>query len=388
LKDAVRAQRESIQADILNLIAMNSENPPGQEEAVAHYVGDRLLALGAEVDYQVVRPGRPNVIGVLDFGPGPSLMLNAHTDTVPVGASGVRLLEPVLRDGKVFGRGACDDKGGLVAMLATCAAAVELKRAGHDIRGTLVLAGVMGEETSGEGTRYLTQHGPLSDYAVVGEPTELLPVLGHKGSWRKRISIHGKAAHSSDPSLGNNAIYGAAVIALEVDAWNSRMKETSVSPFGSPAVSANVISGGDQVIIIADECNLDIDRRMLPGETEEMVDAEFGEVLNTLHGRYPELSVEISDLGLGKSPALLDGESVLAMTILESAREVTGLGEVGPVFVGGTDMTFLMAAGVPTVIFGPGSIKDAHTTGEFVSLADLELAAEVYLNLLCKLATG
>lgn len=386
LEDAVQAQRSSIGPDLSDLVRLNSENPPGNEEAVARYVGDRLRALGAQVEYQMVKPGRPNVIGILDLGPGPRLLLNAHTDTVPVGLGrGRDLFDPVIEDGRLYGRGACDDKGGLLAMLVACTAAIELKRQGHDLSGTLVLAGVMGEEASGEGTRHLVKHGPLGDFAVVGEPTELQPVLGHKGSWRKRVTIHGRAAHSSEPRLGANAVYGAAMIALEIDELNQRLQRTVDPLFGSPAVSANVIHGGDRVIVIADACCLEIDRRLLPGETDDTAQAEFDIILDKLRVRYPELTTELTDLGMGKKPSVIDTDSALALSLKESIEFVTGRAAVYSGFNGGTDMTFLVEAGVPTVIFGPGSLKHAHTADEFVPLIEVEQAAHVYLNLFHRL---
>jgi acetylornithine deacetylase/succinyl-diaminopimelate desuccinylase family protein len=386
IKSAVETLSSTIGPDLAALVRLNSENPPGQEEAVARWVGDRLEALGAKVEYQLVAPGRPNVVGVLDLGPGPRLLLNAHTDTVPVGVERERkLLEPVIEDGLLYGRGACDDKGGLLAMLVACTAAVELKRQGHEISGTLILAGVMGEEAGGEGTRQLVAHGPLADYAVVGEPSRLEPVLGHKGSYRKRMTFQGRAAHSSEPHLGRNAIYGAALVALEIDALNQRLQKVHDPLFGSPAASANVIQGGSGTIIIAASCELDIERRLLPGETEETAQAEIDEILETLRDVYPDLTTEITDLGSGKAPSQLEAGAPLAQYLKESIERVTGHETAFSGFTGGTDMTYLMAAGVPTIIFGPGDLAHAHTAAEFIPLIEIEQAAEVYLDLFCRL---
>jgi len=385
IEDAVGAQRDRIGLDLSALVRLDSQNPPGREEAVARFVGERLKELGAQVDYQWVQPGRPNVIGVLDFGPGPRVMLNAHTDTVPVTPGDRDLLEPVIKDGNLYGRGACDDKGGLLAMLIACTAAVRMNRDGSGLAGTLILAGVMGEEASGEGTRHLVEHGPLADFAVVGEPTELKPVLGHKGSWRKRLIIHGRAAHSSDPRLGANAIYGAAMVALEVEQLNAALQDTATPLFGSPAVSANVVHGGKQVIIIADTCELEIDRRLLPGETDDDAQVEMDGILRRMLDRYPELTAEWIDLGMGKKPSVIESDSVLAMSLKESIQSVTGDDVSDTGFSGGTDMTFLMEAGVPTIIFGPGSLTQAHSFNEHVPLHEIEKAARVYLELFDRL---
>jgi succinyl-diaminopimelate desuccinylase len=389
IKSAVQALSDTIGPDLAALVSLNSENPPGREEAVARFVGDRLEALGAKVEYQLVEPGRPNVVGVLDFGPGPRLLLNAHTDTVPVGVERERkLLEPVIEDGLLYGRGACDDKGGLLAMLVACTAAVELKRQGHEISGTLILAGVMGEEEGGDGTRHLVAHGPLADYAVIGEPTKLEPVLGHKGSYRKRLTIQGRAAHSSEPDLGRNAIYGASLVALEIDALNQRLRKVRDPLFASAAASANVIEGGSSVHVIAATCQLEIERRLLPGETEDTAQAEIDDILEIVRDRYPDLTTEIADLGSGKAPAQLAADSMLAQTLKDSIERVTGREAAFSGYTGGTDMTYLMAAGVPTIIFGPGDLAHAHTAEEFIPLIEIEQAAEVYLDLFCRLGQG
>jgi acetylornithine deacetylase/succinyl-diaminopimelate desuccinylase-like protein len=172
---------------------------------------------------------------------------------------------------------------------------------------------------------------------------------------------------------------------LEIDALNQRLQKVDDPLFGSPAASANVIQGGSNVIVIAATCQLDIERRLLPGETEDTAQSEVDHILETVRGRYPDLTTEITDLGAGKAPSLIEADSLLAQSLRESVERVTGRESTFSGYTGGTDMTYLMAADVPTIIFGPGDLAHAHTAEEFIPLIEIEQAAEVYLDLFCRL---
>lgn len=377
-RDIVREAREQL----VHAIAISSQNPPGGEDAVADYLAGLLRAAGGDVTMQEVEPGRPNVLAAFRFGPGPDLMLTAHTDTVPVTPGAIRdLLRATEEDGLLYGRGACDDKGPLLAMLAACRLVAARARAGMPLRGTLWFAGVMGEESGGEGSRYLAANGPLPDAAVVGEPTEMEPVLGHKGSYRKRFVFHGRAVHSSDPSLGENAGYHAARFVSAVEDLNEELATVTHPLFGRAVVSANVIRGGEKVIVVPDRCEVHVDRRLLPGETEAVAAAEMEVILDRLRDRYPALRVDVEDLGMGKTPAELAPDHPLARTLKRCIEEVTGREAAFGGYRAGTDMTFFTAAGVPTMIFGPGSISVAHTVDEMIPLDEFDAAVLVYARL-------
>lgn len=237
----------------------------------------------------------------------------------------------------------------------------------------------------GNGIKYIAQHGPRADWAIVGEPTEMTPVLGHKGSYRKRLTFSGKAAHSSDPSLGENAIYRAARFALEVEAWNERLNATVCPLFGRAVVSANEIDGGFKVIVIPDTCHLEVDRRLLPGETDATAQAEVDAIVAQLQEQDPGLTVEITDLKMGKAPAAVAADSPLAQTLKASVDAVTGRPATFGAYRAGTDMTFLMAVGIPTAIFGPGRIGKAHMVDEYVPVVEMEQAVSVYTQLIWRL---
>lgn len=386
--DAARVVREARQ-QLAHAIGISSQNPPGDERQVADYLAGLLRDLGGEVELQEVQPDRPNVLASFRFGPGPSLMLTAHTDTVPVTPGATRdLLSATEEDGRLYGRGACDDKGPLLAMLAACRLASLRHEQDQRLAGTVWFAGVMGEESGGEGTRYLARHGPLPDAAVVGEPTELAPVLGHKGSYRKRFVFHGRAVHSSDPSLGENAAYHAARFTSAVEDLNESLAATTHPLFGRAVVSATVIRGGSKVIVVPDRCEVQVDRRLLPGETEATAQGEIDLILERLRERYPALHVDVEDLGMGKQPAELDPEHPLAGMLKSAIEAVTGREATFGGYRAGTDMTFLAAAGVPTMIFGPGSIDHAHTVDEMIPLDEFDASIEIYARLIERFLGG
>lgn len=388
--DAAQIAREA-REQLAHSIGIPSLNPPGDEQAMADYLAGLLREAGAEVSLQEVSPGRPNVLAAFRFGSGagPELMLTAHTDTVPVTSGATRdLLRATEEDGLLYGRGACDDKGPLLAMLAACRLASQRHDAGRRLTGTVWFAGVMGEESGGEGTRHLAEHGPLPDMAVVGEPTQLQPVLGHKGSYRKRFVFHGRAVHSSDPSLGENAAYHAARFMSAIEDLNEALADVTHPLFGRAVVSANVIRGGAKVIVVPDRCEVQVDRRLLPGETELTAQAEMDDILDGLRMRYPELHVEIEDLGMGKTPAELSPDHELASALASCIESVTGALCTFGGYRAGTDMTFLTAVGVPTMIFGPGSISVAHTVDEMIPLDEFDASIEIYARLIDRVLGG
>ena len=391
LREAIRqivgGLRERVLEDLMQAIRFRTENPPGSEGPLAEFLASRLREMGAAVSFQELAPGRLNVVGIIDFGGAgdgsvpqrASLTLTSHMDVVAAKGGLERdLFTPTLEQDLLYGRGAVDAKGPLIAMLNACAAVVTAVRNGYSLHGRLVFAGVADEESGGHGTRLLVEKGPLTQYAIVGEPTELQVVLGHRGSYRRKVTFWGKAAHSSDPSRGVNAIYRAARFALEVEQWNGRLQGKRDLLFGSACVSANVIEGGSKVTVIPDRCSVQLDRRLLPGETTEAAHSELLEILERLRKNDPTLEFELEDLGMDKQPAVVHRDAPVVKALEAAVQDVTGQAPVLAGYPAGTDMTFLAAAGVQTAIFGPGSLAQAHTANEFVRVEDLWAAVEVY----------
>lgn len=382
---------------LCELIRIPSVNPPGGEEPVARALAARLEALGARVALQPVEPGRPNVVGWWELGPGPAFLLTSHMDVVPAGAA-ADLFTPRVEASRVWGRGACDAKGQLAAMLAACAALTGPGGArgpgppgpprGRRLGGTLIFAGVVGEEASGVGSRHLATQGLAAlglrpAAAVVGEPTSCRVVTGDRGFFRATVRFLGRAAHSSDPDQGSNAIYSAAAFCLAVRDYHRRLQrrgDPRRDPrLGAPTASANVIAGGTKANVIPEQCDVTVDRRMPPGERPEDVRAEIEDLLRELAADDPALRWQFVADGTGGRPgSLVDEAAPIVAAARRAVASVTGSDAPPSCYRAGTDLGFFLRAGIPAVILGPGTLDDAHTDAESVAVEELEAAAAIY----------
>lgn len=376
-------------AEILSaLVAIPSVNPFGNpslqgprytEAAVAKWVASRLEAAGCDVTLQPVWPDRPNVLARL---PGRdrsrTLLFETHMDTVQPAAQMADPFTPVRRGDLVYGLGACDAKASLTAMIL----ALEAIAAGPPPPIDILLAAVVDEEYGFRGVRHLVEQGLSAVAGVVGEPTECDIVIAHKGCLRWKVETHGRAAHSSRPAEGVNAITGmmrlmSAIESELVPGWAGRAHPLT----GPPTLSVGVIRGGLQANIVPDWCEIDIDRRLVPGETSTAALAEFREVLERAAAGQEGLRVVVQDPYLDDIPMALPESA----PIVGAARMAVGAVRGRAPVIGvpyGTDASKLTAAGVPTIVIGPGSIRQAHTAGEFVSLTDVVRAAHIYTALM------
>jgi acetylornithine deacetylase len=364
---------------LTDLVAINSVNPayggPG-EAAVACFLREQLSAAGIEVVAQSVEPGRENVIGVL---PGRDrsrrVVLEAHMDTVGVEGMTVAPFEPMIRDGRLYGRGSCDTKGGLAAMLA---AVLDLAAAGEPPACDAWLAAVVDEEHAYRGVLALVEAlavaGGATAAAIVAEPTSLRIVSATKGVLRFRIRLTGKAAHSSKPWLGVSAISAAADVVHALDQFHSNLASGQAHPLLGPATgSIGLIRGGVQVNIVAEACELDVDRRLLPGEDPEAVLAEYRRVV--------QAAATARSVTASLETLLLDEtlETPLDADVVTTAAAVSRQLGLPPDAIGvpyGSDASKLSRrAGVPSIVFGPGSIDQAHAAEESVPLAEVDTAA-------------
>jgi len=289
------------------------------------------------------------------------------------GADGTRFI-PQRKNGRLHGRGACDTKGSIAAMLA---AVLELagskKRPPHT---QIVFAGLIDEENAQAGSRALAQSGFKADLAIVGEPTRCRVVTAHKGCLWLNLATRGKAAHGATPHLGRNAVLEMArvVEVLETD-YAARLKKHQHKLLGCGTVNVGKISGGTQPNIVPDACAIEIDRRTLPGETKAGVRREIAALL-----RARKLAVKISSSKLAPAlPLETDCRRPLVRDFLRSVRQPRPLGV--DYFC---DAAVLAAGGTPSVVFGPGDIAQAHTADEWISLAELERAKN---SLVCYLKT-
>lgn len=365
------------------LIRVNSENPPGREAEAASYVAERLAELGLKARVDRFGDGRANAIGVLEQGGGPTLLFNSHLDTVPAGERELWSVPPFsgeVRDGKLYGRGAVDAKGCIAAFLG---ALKSLADEGWPIRGSLVVAAVADEEVEGQGTRRLLSQGVEADYAVVGEPTSLLPCIAHKGRLVLSAGFLGRAAHASVPKKGVNAIYAASDFALRVSRLSKRKRKRHPL-LGEPTAAVTIIRGGLKDNVIPESCEVTIDRRMLPGERLERVVEEVRHLSKASAKTWKAKSrVEIRRY---IAPAETPSNSPIVKAAVYAASETLGRRVRPRGFTATCDMSHLVnQANIPTVILGPGDLKRAHVIDEWIGLEELEKASKIYRAIILKL---
>jgi len=374
------------------LIRIPSENPPGEEEAVADFVAEYLRELGLSVEYYECLPKRPNVIGRLKGSTGgPKLMFNGHLDVVPVADPTRWSFKPfsgAVKDGRILGRGATDMKGGLAAMLSATRVLVEQN---VPLQGELLITGVMDEESYGLGATSLVDAGTRADMAVIGEPTDLAIMIAQKGILWLEITTRGVSGHASQMGSSGgpvNAIYkmGKVLSALEehLDALKQRKDEL----LGSASVSVGTISGGVKINVVPDACTVEVDRRIIPGEEAEKAKTEIDDLLRSLAASDPDLRAETKVL-FHREPAHIPESAGIVGICQRAVKAVTGAeGRVGG-FTASTDMNILMnRGGIPTVILGPGRLQQAHGTDEFVESSQVLAAAKIYTKIALDALTG
>lgn len=366
---------------LADLVAINSVNPyfPGGsrgEADVAAYVTDYCTRLGLEVRQQPVLPGRPNVIAELKVPGAPrTILLDSHMDTVSLDLMGSAGLRPEIRDGVMTGRGSCDTKGSLAAMLVALSALVQQP---DGLRTNVILLASVDEEYLMRGAEAFARSGVQVDGAIVGEPTKLDVVIAHKGFVRWTMQTIGRAAHSSSPWLGDNAVYQMADLIHELRPALDRRYANRRHPLVGPVTwSIGKIVGGTSVNIIPERCTVEVDRRLLPGETGASALAEVDEAIAEVVRSHPEIQVQrdapFAEVGALDTPA--SAEIVRAVEAASGAIR----GEARLVGVPyGTNASKFAEVGIPCVVFGPGDVAQAHTANEYVALDQVVDAARIY----------
>jgi len=354
-----------------DVVPANAPHPFAGEQHVAEFCAAIAARTGLEVELQDVLPGRSNLIARLlpRNKIRQTILLAPHLDTV--GADGTKFI-PQRKNGRLYGRGACDTKGSVAAMLsALCKLANAESR---PLETEIVLAGLIDEEHAQAGSRSLVKNRFKADLAIVGEPTKLQVVTAHKGSLWLEMETRGKAAHGATPRFGKNAIHEMARIVdlLETD-YAARLRKRKHPLLGPATVNVGTISGGMQPNIVPDGCKITVDRRTLPGETDAGVQREIAAFL-----RANELSAKISSSKL--APALPLETNPKLPLVRQFMRCVGQTKPLGVDFF--CDAAVLSAGGIPSVVFGPGDLAQAHTADEWISLAELECGKELFLKFL------
>ncbi|HEY5982550.1 MAG TPA: ArgE/DapE family deacylase, partial [Anaerolineales bacterium] len=306
-----------------DLVAIDSTNPdlvPGGagEGQVAAYIGEWLKRAGLDVEIVEAAPGRSNVVGIArGKGGGRKLVLNGHMDTVGAGEM-QQPHQPRIQDGRLYGRGAYDMKGGLAACMWAAAEAAK-----HRLRGDVIVQAVVDEEYASIGTQALASRYK-AEGAIVAEFTELRMILAHKGFVWLDVETLGKAAHGSRPDLGVDAITKMGGVLVGMEQLDTRLRSQPTHPLlGSGSIHASLIHGGRELSSYPDHCALSVERRTIPGETPESVEAEVTDVLHQL-GQRDTSFVAVLRRGLDRSPLETSPESGIAMTTQAAAAKVLG----------------------------------------------------------------
>ena len=300
-------------------------------------------------------------------------MLSGHLDTVGT-ENYPDALQSRIADGRVYGRGACDMKAGLAAYLEV---ARLIRETDTSLKGDLVITGLADEEHLMIGSRDLGQHGPWADYGIIGEPSDMVVCPAHKGQLGFRIQVFGKAVHSSQPEKGINAIEAMARVIEAFRGYDAELMTRNAHQLCGHARSCpGVIRGGTIVSTVPDFCELEVDRRTLPGETTEAVIGEYRRLLDALAETSPGFRYDIVGPTLDIAPLDTPMDNPIVKSVTRAYDCVSGTEATISAFFGGSDAPNL---GFPTVVFGPGGIAQAHTTNEFVEIDDMIAAAKIYL---------
>jgi acetylornithine deacetylase len=371
-----------------DLVALPSVNPMGRPnpgpECFEHRVTDYLEAffrnLGAPYERQPTAPLRDNIVARWESpGARRTLLLEAHQDTVPADGMTVEPFGAKVEGGRLYGRGACDVKGGLAAMLAAFARLVQERPAGAM---NVVLACTVDEEFTFTGVTRLVRSAVKADFAVVAEATRLEIVHAHKGAVRWHLSTPGRSCHSSSPEQGVNAIYRMGRVLVGIERFAARLRAGRADPLvGPPTLSVGRVEGGVSVNTVPDSCHIEIDRRLIPGERPEEAPRQLEAFLRQDEGidfpfvsHPPWMSKEaLSPERSGELVRLLGG----VLDEVCGGHRVTGVPY-------GTDASTIAAAGIPAVVFGPGDIAQAHTADEWIQLDEVRQASEVLYRLACR----
>jgi acetylornithine deacetylase/succinyl-diaminopimelate desuccinylase family protein len=373
---AAHLDRERLVGRLSELVQTASENPPGNEFEVARLVEGYCRSLGLDVSTHEAELDRPSVVARWKGDSGPTLGYCSHYDVVPAGDVRLWDVDPFgasISDGRMYGRGSADAKGPIAAALE----AVEiLRRAGVDLRGTLELELVADEETMGfKGAGFLVAQGIVApDIAIVGEPTSLRVVRAQRGACWIRITTNGVAAHGSAPERGISAVRHMAELVLRLE---ETLPDITHPVLGGPTVSVGTIRGGEKVNIIPASCTIEVDRRTVPGESEESVLATIHDAVEVARKRFPDMDAQI-ELLFQSNPFEVDEDSPMVRTVARSISDVTERDTELVGFRGASDARFLFEAGAEVILCGPGDITLAHTAREWIDLDELEHAALGY----------
>ena len=379
------------------LVRIPSENPPGEEAAVTKRVEAYLLDLDIPVQIIEAAPGRPNLLAEISgTSSGPRVLFNGHTDVVPAGPGWDRPpYSGDIEDGKLYGRGACDMKGGLAAILSVAKLFRE-----HDIQlnGALQFAIVADEEAGGRfGTGYLVENGHIqADMAIVAEPSDFKLSVSEGGVLWMELSTRGTLTHTINAKSAINAVQKMAHVIVRLEQEAKALGDVEHEKHGSPVLTVNVVNGGLKTNLIPDECTALVDFRFPPGidmtipEARERIEA----ILDELRARDPDLEVSVVFNEIAH-PFEQEEDTAIVHALRSAAGQILGRepewwreGKKLTIPTDDSDVYHLWAkGGIPSIYFGPGRLAQCHTVNEWILTEDIEKAARIFALLALDLLT-
>ncbi|MGB8455595.1 MAG: M20 family metallopeptidase [Anaerocolumna sp.] len=371
-----------------DLISLESEVVSGNEKYVAQYVFDFFQKLGLHPKKDFCSKERFNVVVEI---PGSDdthkrIMYIGHLDVVPAGVEEQWTSPPYIpeiRDGRMYGRGSCDMKGSIAcSMYAT----ELLIKNNIELKGSLLLVYDVDEENSNLGLKKYLKNCPNADFVIVGEPTNMQIALGHRGVMAFTVSIYGKSAHAAQPQQGNNAVYAVSFLIKLIQELNNKLAQNEEEYIGAGSIQVTKIEGGTKVNIIPDLCKIRIDRRLIKGENKNSCTAQLQDLLEQMEKVTGcKWDFEITTYcPPGKCEENLKEIQVIKNNIVELYTQKP----VVKGFEASCEAGLITEAlGIPAVIFGPGSIEQAHHIDEYITLDQLEKGISLYIGIFYDILT-
>ena len=345
------------------------------ERRYAEHVREQLRGLGLDAEL-IGNTARPSVIAEARASqPADTLLVASHLDTVPVDGMEIDPFDPLEKDGRLYGRGSCDTKAGMAALIE----ALERVLAGGTLARNVVIVGEADEELGSLGVADVLEHlgTRRPDWVLATEPTELRVVTRHKGIAFARLAARGVACHSSDPNAGKNAIVALSRGVLALDELGRALQDRADPRLGPPTLSVGIMQGGAAPNIVPEQATLVMDRRLLPGETTDGVRAEIERALRD----HDVEDVTITSCTLEKGPLATPDDHVAVVSCQRALASADLSGDPATVAFG-TDAGVFAQFGLPGVVLGPGSIRLAHTAREYVPTDEVETMVAVFEHLL------
>lgn len=359
----------------------------GDEKPLAEHIGKTLSTYGFQTEIQPIAENRANVVAVYGHSEN-RLIFTGHLDVVPPGGSWssgdpFTLTE---KDGRLYGRGACDMKGGIAAMMASAVRAVET---GETKNCELRLVFVADEEVDGLGSLYYVNHEQPTDktIAIIGEPTMLEACIAHRGVTRFSVKIYGRQCHSGVPQEGINAIYPMARFLLEIQQLDKERQSWDCGILPPPNITATIVHSGVKENAVPGESEVILDCRTVPGETVQTLKDS---ILSILHSLFDgtEVTYAVNDF-INVTPSRTEEDGRVCTILTNAYKEVFGQKETVTYFKGCCDMSYFCAKGYSqTLLCGPGSMDQAHTVDEYIEIEQLHKAVDLYSEVIRQAQKG